>query len=253
MDNKIFLQEYQIEDEIKKGINNVNKNRKIVKSAIFHSVKSELLNNLSPQVKGFSYLFLSYWMELFNNITGDKSYKGITDVGPKHFLPVMLRIPFSVLYEKGLDSTEKKEFQNFFKDIIAKYGKLFRLRSYRIYNEEHRKTMKSLTLEEWYKSITNSKPITFLQEKNGNEKVVVKQVDLLSPPVLGVGQRSKPYPILKTPAYAMGAYTHWNLPEALVEIRGCISFKGKNDQNPSLKIDNFSNFIETEAEWFFAL
>ncbi|MBW8310337.1 MAG: hypothetical protein K0M45_12015 [Candidatus Paracaedibacteraceae bacterium] len=132
---------------------------------IFNQEIYPTLKSLSPQVIGFSYLFLYYWASIFNN----NEYASCEEPGPKPYLTILSRLPFSDLYRYGLNETEKDEFNKIFDKIISAIGKDYKIRKYIYYDERQGRNRISTcehTLEEWYLSI--------LDEST--------KCDLLSPP-----------------------------------------------------------------------
>jgi hypothetical protein len=206
---------------------------------IFQEFK--LLEN-SP-AKGMAYLFIYYAFELFCNGNICDLYD---EPGPKTYLDIMSRIPFSEMYD-GLDESEKTKFreiieehmQDFLYIKIRKYNLSSALTDksiadiyYHFYKDGDQKYSNilknnSITLGMWYMSIVNV-------EKR------IEGRDLLSPPA---GMHTT------APFYAMGAYREKiEKGHVLIEIRG---YSKLTYNDSKINIDNFVNFVNNESGWFF--
>lgn len=183
----------------------------------------------SDNIKGFSYLFLFYWAYIFNNNTVEKN----KEPGPKRFLAIMSRIPFSQMYDYGLSPTEQDVFKAFFGEIILNQGDTYKIAEYDDYSGL---TVQSdLTLKKWYNSIVGKRADrTKKTKKMGDEKECKCYVDLLSPPPGLPG------------TYSMGLY-HWRLTNSpLIEVRGYALVA----QQGQVTLNNVEDFVKKECEWF---
>jgi hypothetical protein len=132
---------------------NNNKMFKILN--LFIEEISPRMASTSADLRGFCYLFLYYWVTLFN----DNHIFGEPEPGLKQRLYLMSRIPFSQMFD-SLQPHEKDTFQGIFKEIINQYGSSFKLREYyKDYpdpsNLSANLVQDGLTLKEWYQSIVD--------------------------------------------------------------------------------------------------
>ena len=136
--------------------------------------------------------------------------------GPKSNLGIMSRISFSEMFQK-LPPAEKELYQTLITECLAEFFQN-KLVSYKSAGDER------ISFQQWFESIIN------------NPK------DLLSPPP---GCRDL------NPTYAMGAYDDFTDGHALLEVR---SYSERAlDGEKKVTIDNFCQFIDNEARWFFNL
>jgi len=188
------------------------------------------LKECSENVRGFSYLFLNYWINIFNNNMLVEEGK---EPGPKKFLSLMSRTPLSQIYDKNLSAPEKEEFKQIFNNHIVAHGKSYEMREYYDYNGNP-SNAGNLTLADWYNSIIHQshrkKRILSL-----NGASVEYSVDELSPPV-------------DLENYSMGLVHIDSTGIPLIEGRSYakLKFRKKN-----IDIDNVKDFISEEADWFF--
>jgi len=205
----------------------------------FSSVIEEMENK---KLQGFCYLFLIYWQQLFNN--GVKLPKVFP--GPKGFLPVMLRAPFSQIYSL-LPEEDHVIFQKTFDVTVGEAGEEYQLRSYlddddQIFNIAGGITR--LNLKQWYNSIIDpsgnllGRSVTTLEGTPIPSNVAQygtegkgELVDRLSPP-----------PGLEE--YPMGALSIEGAGIALIEMR---MFPGN-----IFTFDNIEGFVKEESDWFFS-
>jgi hypothetical protein len=172
----------------------------------------------NQNVKGFSYLFLYYWFEIFNNKTNSEQN---SEPGPKKSLAVLSRIPMSQLFE-SLTLAEQDLFTTTFSPLIFSRGHEFRIGEYRDYKGGI--IQSTLTLREWHESIVDESKRLLVNER---------LVDKLSPP-----------PGLENTGYSMGYYDREKHASGypLLEVRGYASLE--------YKISDLSEFVTTEARWF---
>jgi len=131
--------------------------------------------NITDNVRGFSYLFLYYWMGIFNNnqIIENK------EPGLKPFLPLMSRIPFSQMYDQGLSGEEKEQFNLLFNPKILLFGDIYKIREYVDYSDEA--VGCQLTLKDWYESVVKTETRQELEKESTSGEFISCFVDLLSP------------------------------------------------------------------------
>jgi hypothetical protein len=194
----------------------------------FVSRLSRQISALPPDnLKGFCYLFLFYWYQLFNN----KEFIKDQEPGPKQFLGIMSRVPLSQLFDT-LSLEEKGHFRSVFEPIIAEVGEAYKIIEYEDYDEK--RVPPALTLGRWYQSLV---------EEVSRKVVNGRGVDLLSPPPGLEGDEIE---------YSMGIkdIRRDSSGFPLIEVRGYASIwpGGKR-----LTFDTFDSFVKEEARWFFGL
>ncbi|AIK96306.1 hypothetical protein [Candidatus Odyssella acanthamoebae] len=181
----------------------------------FNDVIYLRIKDASPNVRGFSYLFLYYWASIFNN---NNEYAASLEPGLKPYLTVLSRLPISDLYKYVLNESEKEEFKRIFDKIISKVGKDYKIRKYIYYDEregQNKISTSEYNLEEWYQSILNES----------------SERDLLSPP---------PH---MSESYSMGLYRWEETKSPVLEVRGYSTM--------NIDINNLEEFLKKEANWFF--
>ena len=173
--------------------------------------------------KGFLYIFLYYWYELFN----EKEIVGV-EPGLKQSLGIMSRVPLSQLFD-SLNVSEQENIKDILRPKLdALSDTEFRLRRYKDYN--NKSVPVSIGIKQWTSSIFNSSDRVLIDRRN---------VDYLSPP-----------PGLPV-SYSMGFYdiNSHAAGLALVEVRGYSKIK-YNDS--PLTIVNIKSFVSTESGLFFS-
>ena len=186
--------------------------------------------NLMPEsrIKGFLYLFLHYWYELFNN----KAIVG-REPGLKQSLAIMSRIPLSQLFD-GLQDIEKKSVVTFITGLtnFNEFSAKCKLRVYEDY--DGKQTNPDMNVKQWYESIVNI----------DNRQIVVccdgvrRNLDLLSPPPGFPSTYSMG--TLDINSHAGGI--------ALIEVRGYSEIKHNNQH---YTISMIKEMVQTESQWFF--
>ena len=159
---------------------------------------TKIEDNVRDEAKGFLILFLSYVQKLFLNKGNlDKSESSLSQFGPKQILTVLSRYPFSDMYKK-LPEESQKDIQNYWKNLCKENTcEIAQLRNW------NQKTM-HVTLQQWIDSIQDP------SDARNSEKKIDYQVDALSS-VNVVGLLSS----------SMGEYYNVedNNPKALIEMR----------------------------------
>lgn len=178
-----------------------------------------IIHLASPNVKGFCYLFLYYWYEIFNN--KENPLKD-SEPGPKKSLAILSRVPVSQIFDK-LNSQEKGEAQAILTPIVEMHGDDFRIKSYSDYDGQT--VISPATLKNWYQSIINP-------------AARINGADLLSPPP-GLDE------------YSMGALDIDNDSSGflLIEVRGYATLP--IDEFGVPVISNVHQLVQKEAPWFF--
>jgi hypothetical protein len=188
------------------------------KKTLIESCKPLVSDRQSPAT-GLALLTAYYVYSLFsNNLAIIKD-----EPGPKPNLGIMSRLSFSEMFQK-LPLSEKELYKRL---IIKCLGSFFSNK------------LVSYTSSETYHSVKESDRISFQQ---WYESIINSPKDLLSPPPGCHGLN---------PPYAMGAYDDFTEGHALLEVRAYSDRDLTKDRY--VTIDNFCQFIDNEAKWFFSL
>lgn len=184
-----------------------------------------IVAGLDPSnAKGFSFLLLYYWHEIFNN---KENPLESLEPGPKKSLAVLSRVPLSQLFDK-LNDEDKAIVRGIFEPVMASHGADFKIMTYS--NYDGISVSPALTLRDWYQSVVDP---SFRREVKG------RHVDLLSPP-----------PELDNVGYSMGYLDSEKDASGLllIEVRGYakLPLSGKDPE-----IGDIQTLIGTEAHWFF--
>lgn len=198
--------------------NNDPQLERTTKKALIDSCKPIISREPSPAT-GLALLTAYYAYSLFsNNLSITKQ-----EPGPKPNLGIMSRLSFSEMFQK-LHSSEQEVYKTLVTDCMSGYfsNKLVKYTSAQtncMIDEGER-----ISFKEWFDSILNPNR------------------DLLSPPPGCIG--------IDLP-YAMGAYQNFRRGHTLLEIRAYSERDLTSERY--VTIDNFCQFIENEAKWFFSL
>ena len=109
----------------------------------------KIFNLQSSNVKGFSYLLLYYWYQIFNN---KESGASCGEPGPKKSLAILSRVPLSQLFD-GLNDYGKQLVHDIFDKTVQTLGADYKIMCYDDYNAQP--IILELTLLQWYNSVVD--------------------------------------------------------------------------------------------------
>lgn len=219
-----FCTELEKEKELTNRTDYSNLQVRKLKLVLSNALKNSIVELEESNAKGFLYIFLFYWYRLFSNRIDISS----TEEGPKHFLPIMSRVPLSEVYH-NLSDFDKDRVKTILDPIIKQYGIKWNINRYRRYKAGIKASdIFSLSLNRWYQSILDP-------SKGRND------LDLLSPPDLGNADAEQ--------SYSMGAFDiNEDQSIIIVEVRSYNSVSRKE-----YTIKDVAEFIIEEANWFFKI
>lgn len=188
------------------------------------------------RLKGFMYLFIYYWYEIFNN--KDEPHP---EPGVKPWLAIMSRVPLSQVFD-SLEPAEQAGFRTIMEPIIVEVGGEYKIRDYADYDEKD--VLTEMNVRDWYFSIV---------EPSKRQKIkIAKKLEALSPPHRKVDLLSPPLGLDNPPGHERYSMGSLDLKDSsgfpLLEVRGYSSIRlGKK----RLTIMDISSFVTQEARWFY--
>ena len=113
------------------------------------TIGPKIFNLQSNNAKGFCYLLLYYWYQIFTNKENGAS---CGEPGPKKSLAILSRVPLSQLFDE-LNDYGKQLVHNIFDKTVQTLGADYKIMCYDDYNAQP--IILELTLLQWYNSVVD--------------------------------------------------------------------------------------------------